>query len=83
MFSGCNFDTHIRIIKMVTLSWWGRIQDSENQQAGLHGRSQVEGGSSLDISDDEVDHDDDDDLDHGDDGDDDDHHSEDLSKKSS
>ena len=49
----------MRIIKMVTLSWWGRIQDSENPQAGLHGRSQVEGGSSLDISDDEVDHGDD------------------------
>ena len=52
-------DTHMRIIKMVTLSWWGRIQGFENQQAGLHGRNRAEGGSGLDISDDEVDHGDD------------------------
>ena len=64
---------------MVTLSWWGRIQDSENQQAGLRGRNRAKGGSGLDISDDEVDHgDDDDDQNHDDDD-----HSEDLSKKSS
>ena len=55
-----------------TWSWWGRIQGFENQQAGLHERSRVEGGSSLGISSDEVDHgddddddDDDDELDHG------------------